>query len=522
MSGRVSATVQASRAVDVGRLLDEAGWSGFQKRVLALVSIVIVLDGLDTQTLTLAIPSIIRDWHIGRGPFGVVIALGFVAMAIGTGLGGMLGDRLGRRGALLASTIIFGLGTLAGAATHDVWWLGATRIFASVGLGAAMPNATAMVAEYTPLRRRSLGLGIAMGSQPIGTFIGGMLAAFILPHGSWQALFIVCGIIPLLGGALLLALLPESIRFLLNRRGAGPRIAAVLAKMGQLVAADATFADSREDQPERASVAELFRPAHRRDTLVLAGALFLVICTNLFVLSWTPSLLATLGYHAGITSAGVAAVSLGGLVGAIGGGLLFQRIGSRRALMLMTAGAAVVALVLLLTPLGGVALAGGRGGGGVGAAAPPGGAGGNRRRRPAGAAGGGGGIHSGNAGSAILARRAGLPDAGACDRRRLRRRDRADRRRAERPGRAAAGSDRLVGVLQRGRLRDAGVRGAIAVHPHGRPAFATLTCGALSAACGGGRPGCGVVREPHLAITTPVKPGISREVFDGGFAPPLL
>ncbi len=352
MSGPSSEALQVTRAVDVGRVLDEADWSRFQKRVLALVSLVIVLDGLDTQTLTLALPSIMREWGIGRGPFGLVLALGFIAMALGTGFGGMLGDRLGRRGALLASTAIFGVGTLAGAMTNDIWWLGASRILASIGLGAAMPNATAMVAEYTPRRRRSLALGIAMGSQPIGTFIGGVLAAFILPRGSWQSLFIVCGAIPLVSGMLLLALLPESIRFLLNRRGAAPRIAAVLAKMGQPVAAGATFVDTGEKRPARASLRDLFLPAHLRDTLVLSGALFLVICTNLFILSWTPLLLTELGYAAGITSSGSAAVSIGGLAGAVGGGLLFARFGSRRALSFMTAGAVATAVVLLLTPVG--------------------------------------------------------------------------------------------------------------------------------------------------------------------------
>ncbi len=352
LGAQVLGMLDEPRIVDVGHVLDEASWSGFQKRVLVLVSLVIVLDGLDTQTLTLAIPSITREWGIGRGPFGLVLAFGFVAMAIGTAFGGVLGDRLGRRAALLASTVIFGLGTLAGAFTHDVWWLGATRVLASIGLGAAMPNATAMVAEYTPRRRRSLALSIAMGGQPIGTFVGGMLAAVILPRGSWEMLFVVCGVIPLVGAVALLFLLPESIRFLLNRGGAGQRIAGLLAKMGQPTAADAAFVDQGEDRPARASVRELFTSAHVRDTVVLSGALFLVICTNLFVLSWTPSLLADLGYAAGVTSSGSALVSIGGLFGAVVGGLMFTRIGSRRAMTLMTAGAVVMAAVLLSAPLG--------------------------------------------------------------------------------------------------------------------------------------------------------------------------
>ena len=351
LAGEVAGSA-SSQTIDIGHVLDEAEWSGFQKRVLALVSFVIILDGLDTQTLTLAIPAIMREWGIGRGPFGLILAFGFVAMAIGTAFGGLLGDRLGRRGALLASTVIFGFGTLLGAAAHDPWLMGASRAIASVGLGAAMPNATAMVAEYSPRRVRSLALGMAMGSMPIGTFIGGMLAALILPHASWRTLFVVCGVIPLAGAVMLAVLLPESIRFLLRQGGARDRIANLLGKIGHPADADATFVDRGEERAARASVGELFTPAHRRDTVVLAGAFFLVICTNLFVLSWTPSLLADLGYKAGVTSSAVALFAIGGLFGAIGGGILFGRIGSRHALSLLIGGAVVTALALLFLPIG--------------------------------------------------------------------------------------------------------------------------------------------------------------------------
>ena len=219
-----------SRVVNVDRLLDEAPWGPFQKWVLFLASLTIVFDGLDAQTLSLALPTITREWGTGREQFGLVLALGFVTMAIGTIFGGMLGDRAGRRFALVASMVVFGAGTLATAASHDIWTLGATRLFSCIGLGAAMPNATALVTEYTPRRHQSLAVGIALGSVPIGAFVGGMIAARTLSHGSWQDLFIITGAIPLAGAVLLAALLPESIRFLLARPQTGPRICAPGAK----------------------------------------------------------------------------------------------------------------------------------------------------------------------------------------------------------------------------------------------------------------------------------------------------
>ena len=338
--------------IDVGRVLDEAPWLTFQKGVLFLASLAIVLDGIDTQTLTLAIPKIARGWNLGLRPFGIVIAAGSIAMVIGTLLGGMVGDRLGRRVALLGSTVICGAGTLAAVLAHDVFTLGITRVVASIGIGAAMPNATALVAEYTPRRYRSLAISIALGSVPIGAFVGGVLASVILPRGNWQALFLVCGVIPMIGAALLAVTLPESIRFLLGRPSASPRIGVLLGKLGQRVGTGDSFIDSVEEHLSKASIRELFARRYRQDTLSISAAFFLMIFSTLFIASWTPSLLARLGHAANITSAGAAAFSIGGLIGALCGAALFTRIGWRAALLIMTGGAVLTTLVLSMSPLG--------------------------------------------------------------------------------------------------------------------------------------------------------------------------
>ena len=117
--------------------------------------------------------------------------------------------------------------------------------------------------------------------------------------------------------------------------------------------ADATdrFVDTGESHSEKARLGQLFAPVHRRDTLVLSTAFFLVIFANLFVVSWAPSLLAELSYPLRVTSWGSAMWSLGGLIGAIVGAMLFARVGSRIALAMMMGGAVVVAGILCMIPL---------------------------------------------------------------------------------------------------------------------------------------------------------------------------
>ena len=118
----------------------------------------IVLDGMDGQVLANAIPAMTREWNLPRAAFATASAAAPFGMIFGGVLGGMLGDRAGRRIALLGSVITFGVLTLAGAFVTTIPMLTLVRFAAGIGLGGAMPNAAALVAEFAPLRYRPLAI----------------------------------------------------------------------------------------------------------------------------------------------------------------------------------------------------------------------------------------------------------------------------------------------------------------------------------------------------------------------------
>ncbi|NDJ14928.1 MAG: MFS transporter, partial [Acidobacteriia bacterium] len=101
----------AAKAIDVGALLDLSEWSSRQKAILALTALAITFDGFDNQLAGFALPSIIKAWGVTRAAFGPVLALGLVGMSFGAIFGGHFGDRLGRRVALTASIVLFGIAT---------------------------------------------------------------------------------------------------------------------------------------------------------------------------------------------------------------------------------------------------------------------------------------------------------------------------------------------------------------------------------------------------------------------------
>ncbi|CAN5399541.1 aromatic acid/H+ symport family MFS transporter [soil metagenome] len=341
------------KTLDIAPILDDGRWTGYQKTVLFLVALVAMLDGVDAQVLSLSLPSIIGDWGVMRADFAPYLAVGFVAMALGTMAGGLAGDRIGRKRALIGSALIFGSMTLFGAFAHNLPMLGLTRILASVGLGAAMPNVTAILAEYTPLKRRSLSLSIGMSALPIGGIVVGLLAGQILPNGGWRALFAVAGVLPLLVAALLSFTLPESLRFLAAQGGDTRRAQSILRRMGIPVEAGTVLVDTGEQAAVRkASLKDVLSRNYWRDSLLLSIAFFAVILSTYVVFTWSPSLFADAGFDLTTASTSMSVFSLGGLLGGVGGAWLFSRFGSRGPLTLMAFGAAVVTGALVFAPMG--------------------------------------------------------------------------------------------------------------------------------------------------------------------------
>ena len=337
---------------DVGALLDEGSWSGYQKLLVGATALTIIFDGLDNQLLGAAIPAMMREWSLGRPAFATVLAAALFGMMIGGFIGGYLGDRIGRRKALLGSVISFGALTVVMSFANDVTTLTVLRFFAGLGLGGAMPNAAALASEYVPLRRRAFAVTLTIVCIPLGGTLAGFTGALILPAYGWRALFLVGGILPLVLAALLWKVLPESPRYLARDRARWPELAALLKRLGHHVPADAAFVDSNERSVARASVGSLLAPEFRRDTLALSAAFFFCLLSVYTGTNWVPSLLAGAGFDVAIANYGLMAFNLGGVVGAILGAIVFARLGSRITMLGMTAGVIGGCLLLASAPIG--------------------------------------------------------------------------------------------------------------------------------------------------------------------------
>jgi AAHS family 4-hydroxybenzoate transporter-like MFS transporter len=266
-------------------------------------------------------------------------------------LGGALGDKLGRRTALLGSALIFGLLTVAISFVGDAQTLMILRLLAGIGLGGAMPNATALASEYVPRRSRPFAITLTIVCIPLGGFVAGWMGTHIIGPYGWRNLFVFGGFIPIALAGLLFVILPESPRFLARNRNRWPSLRRLMQRMGHDVPAEAEFIDTvavAEAGKTTGSIGDLFRPAFRWDTVGLFGAFFFCLMANYIGFQRLPVMLRGLGFAPEFGSRALQYLNLGGVAGAILGALIIQQFGSRMTMLGLSALAVIVSAMMAL------------------------------------------------------------------------------------------------------------------------------------------------------------------------------
>lgn len=326
------------KTVDVGAILDEGDFGRYQKLLVFATAMTIILDGFDNQVMGGAIPVLMREWHKTRGDFGYVLTAGMVGMMVGGAIGGYLGDKIGRRNALLGSVVTFGVLTIGVAFATDITTLIVLRFLAGLGLGGAMPTATAISSEYVPKRRRPVAVTLTVICVPLGGALAGFIGGYILPRYGWRVLFGVGGALPLVLAAFLFKVLPESPRYLASLQARWGELRTLLGKLGHNVDADAVFVDSHEKATKKASVGELFVPEFRADTIALLACFLFCFFGAYMGTNWVPSMLDRAKFDVGTASYGLLAWNLGVLFFALIAAFIIPRIGSRVTMLVLAAG----------------------------------------------------------------------------------------------------------------------------------------------------------------------------------------
>ena len=340
-------------AIDATQLLDSGRWTTYQKLLIFATALTIVLDGVDNQLLPNAVPTLIQEWGRPRREFTDALAIGPFGMMLGGLLGGFVGDRWGRRPALLGSVLIFGAFTAALAFVNSIEALAAVRFLAGVGLGGAMPNAATLASEYVPARNRPLAVTLTIVSIPLGGALAGELAAMVIPAFGWRVLFGAGGLISIAVAVLLWGWLPESPTFLARHRAGWPELVRVLRRAGHQIPDEAVFVTREQSRQARGGLGRLFAGSLARDTIGIWVAFFFGLMTYYVVVLLLPAMLTApdVGFSQPVASRALAMWNYGGVFAAVLGAVVMQRVGSRVAMLGMAVAAIICGSLLAFVPL---------------------------------------------------------------------------------------------------------------------------------------------------------------------------
>ena len=341
--------------VNVTDLVDGRGLGRYQLWVFALLATCLVMDGFDVQAMGYVAPAIIREWGIPNAAMGPVFGAGLLGLFVGSLAFGLLADRIGRRPVLLAATCGFSVFTILTAHASSLPQLGLVRFLAGLGLGAMMPNATALVGEYSPRRLRVATMMIVTNGFMLGAVLGGFLSAWLIPAYGWRSVFHVGGVVPLALLVPMAAWLPESLQFLTVRRKGTARLARWLARIDPAAPAGPHVRYAvREEARRGAALLELFRGGRAAATSLLWLVNFTNVLEAYFVASWLPTVVRDAGHSTSTAVLVGTAAQTGGMIGTVVLGLVLQRAGF---VPVLTTCFAVAALNLALLGQPGLPLA---------------------------------------------------------------------------------------------------------------------------------------------------------------------
>jgi MFS transporter, AAHS family, 4-hydroxybenzoate transporter len=290
-----------SGAIDISGLIDGRKLNGFNARVVVICWLIMFFEGYDLATIAVSGPSLMHEWGVtSRASMGYVFSAVLFATIFGTPLFGWIGDRYGRKNALIVSLLGIGVFSLATMFVHDLTQMFAVRFFTGLAIGGIGANCLALNAEFAPKRVRATLMIVMFTGITLGAAIPGAIAPRLIPAYGWQALFFIGGVTPLIMLVVSALWLPESIKFLVLRGHSAARVHAILRQLDPMVAPGATaqVVVADEKAAKNLSPALLFQDGLASLTTLLWIINLFSVMTLYFLSFWLPTVMAGTSFKA--------------------------------------------------------------------------------------------------------------------------------------------------------------------------------------------------------------------------------
>lgn len=318
--------------MNVQAFLNENRFSPYQWMIFIICLLIAFFDGMDTAAIGYVAPSLLEEWGMEKKELAPVLSAALFGLAIGAMTSGPLADKFGRKIVLTASVLLFSGFCVASAYAADLTQMTVLRFITGLGLGAAMPNAVAMLSEYCPERNRALILNTMYCGFPVGAAAGGFFASFIIPEYGWRAVLLWCGAVPLVLGVLMIFIMPRSASFLVSKKQPAEKVRKILKRINPRADLDnAVFVlpENKAAQQTGNPMAMVMGSHFRAGSILLWIAYFMGLIIFYAMINWMPVLFKEVNMPPELGPRISGLFALGGL-GAIASGWLMDKFNGNR------------------------------------------------------------------------------------------------------------------------------------------------------------------------------------------------
>ncbi|PSK99030.1 SHS family sialic acid transporter-like MFS transporter [Murinocardiopsis flavida] len=330
------------------RQLSRKDWKAFFAAWLGYA-----MDGFDFVLITLVLTEIGREFHLDTVTVATLVSAAFISRWFGGLALGAVGDRYGRRPAMVLSIVLYSVGTFACGLAVGYWTLFAARLVVGLGMAGEYSASATYVIESWPRALRNRASGFLISGFSLGGVLAAQAYALVVPALGWRSLFFI-GILPIALALWLRRGIPEApdwqhqaaakredsfIEVLYTGRVAPFNVLASIAVFGALFGIFALGASGWAVwlliAVAAAGLIGFAAQFARSRTPMMITLMVVVFCA--FLYSWPiqallPTYLQTeLDYTPGQVSGVLAFSGLGTMVGCWMGGFLGDRLGTRYA-----------------------------------------------------------------------------------------------------------------------------------------------------------------------------------------------
>ena len=326
--------------------LDALPWTRKHSRLLGGSGIGWALDAMDVGLISFVIAQLVVVWKVEPSELSWVASAGFLGMAIGASLGGLLADRLGRRQVFALTLLVYGVFTGLSALSWSIGALIALRFLVGLGLGAELPVASTLVSEFAPARIRGRIIVILESFWAVGWTAAALIGYFIVPTSDdgWRWA-LALGAVPAVWAIFVRLRLPESVRFLeaKGRHGEAETIVAEFEDAAGVSSPPVAVEPPPPAVTAERPVATLFGARLRRRTISLWIVWFCVNFAYYGAFIWLPTVLVAQGFSLLRSFEYTLLITLAQLPGYAVSAWLVEKWGRRLTLAVFLAGSAVSA-----------------------------------------------------------------------------------------------------------------------------------------------------------------------------------